>query len=123
MKSAAVIGASNDRTKFGNKAVRAFLQAGFQVFPVHPTEPAVEGLPAYPSVSAVPASLDIVSIYVRPSVLLGLLPEIAAKGCAELWLNPGTSSPAVLAEAYRLGLRPIECCGILAIGLSPRDFS
>jgi hypothetical protein len=51
--------------------------------------------------------------------LLKLLPDIAAKGCEELWLNPGTESPAVLAEAERLGLNVIQACSIVAAGVSP----
>ena len=49
----------------------------------------------------------------------GLLPEIAAKGCDELWLNPGAESPEVLAEAERLGLNVIQACSILGVGLCP----
>jgi predicted CoA-binding protein len=58
----------------------------------------------------------MVSVYVPPPVLVKLLPDIAAKGCDELWLNPGTESDAVLAEAERLGLNTIQACSIVAIG-------
>jgi predicted CoA-binding protein len=119
MKTVAVIGASNDRSRYGNMAVRAFRRAGYEVFPVNPTEPTIEGLKAYPAVSEVPAELDTVTIYVRPALLVKLLPQIAAKGCKDLWLNPGTSSSAVLTEVNRLGLNAIEGCSILAIGQSP----
>jgi hypothetical protein len=50
---------------------------------------------------------------------LTLLPDIAVKGCDELWLNPGTASPEVLAEAERLGLNVVQACSILDLGLSP----
>jgi predicted CoA-binding protein len=119
MKSVAVIGASNNRSKYGNKAVRAFQQQGYTVYPVNPHESTIEGLRAYPSIREVPERPDIVSVYVPPSVLLKLLPEIAAKGCDELWLNPGTESEEVLAEAARLNLNVIQACSILAVGLSP----
>ena len=119
MKTAAVIGASNDRARYGNMAVRAFRRAGYQVFPVNPTEPEVEGLKAYPSVKDIPEALDTITIYVRPAVLVKLLPEIAQKGCHDLWLNPGTVSDTVLAEVKRLGLNALQGCSILAIGQSP----
>lgn len=118
-KTVAIIGASSDRNKFGNKAVRAFQQQGYDVFPVNPNEPEIEGLGAYKSIADVPVRPEMVTVYVRPSVLLGLLPEIAAKGCDELWLNPGTESDEVLAEAERLGLNAIQACSILGIGISP----
>jgi uncharacterized protein len=122
MKRAAVIGASSDRSKYGNKAVRAFQKAGYEVIPVNPTEPEVEGLKAYPSITDVPGPLDTVTVYVRPAVLVKLLPDIATKACRELYLNPGTSSDTVRAECQRLHLNAIEACSILAIGQVPYDF-
>lgn len=118
-KTVAVIGASNDRTKYGNKAVRAFLQQGYAVYPVNPKEPQIEGLPAFKSIQEVPVRPQRISLYVPPPVVLKLLPQIAAKGCDELWLNPGTESAEVLAEAERLGLNIVQACSIIAVGVSP----
>ena len=119
MKTVAVVGASNDRSKFGNKAVRAFVQRGYEVFPSNPHESKIEGLAAFKSVKEVPGRPEMVTVYVPPQILLGILPEIANKGCDELWLNPGTDSDEVLAEAERLGLNSIRACSILGIGVSP----
>lgn len=119
MKTVAVIGASNDRRKFGNKAVRAFLRQGYTVWPVNPNETEVEGLEVYKGIRDVPGRPNMVTLYVPPPVVEKLLPEIAAKGCDEVWMNPGTESDAGLAEAERLGLNVIEGCSILAIGVSP----
>jgi uncharacterized protein len=119
MKTVAIIGASNDRSKFGNKAVRAFLQQGYEVFPVNPKEETIEGLLAFKGIGEVPGRPAMISVYLPPAVLLKLLPEIAAKGCDELWLNPGTESYAVLAEAERLGLNVIQACSIVGVGISP----
>jgi uncharacterized protein len=121
MKTVAIIGASTDRAKFGNKAVRAFLQRGYTVFPVNPKEPHVEGLPAFKSIADVPARPNLVSVYLPPPVLLKMLPDIAAKGCDELWLNPGTESAEVVALAGQLKLNVIQACSIVAIGLSPEE--
>jgi hypothetical protein len=119
MKSVAVLGASADRRKFGNKAVRAFGQQGWTVYPVNPKETEIEGRPCSARMSDVPVRPHRVSAYLPPTVLLKVLPEIAAKGCDELWLNPGTESDAVLIEAERLGLKVVQACSIVAIGLSP----
>jgi len=121
MKTVAIIGASTDRAKFGNKAVRAFVQRGYTVFPVNPKEPQVEGLPAFKSIADVPARPNLVSVYLPPTVLLKVLPDIAAKGCDELWLNPGTESVEVVALAEQLKLNVIQACSIVAIGLSPEE--
>ncbi|MEI6786445.1 MAG: CoA-binding protein [Verrucomicrobiota bacterium] len=119
MKTVAVIGASADPAKFGNKAVRAYQQQGYQVFPVNPKATELQGLPVFPSISAVPVRPNLVSVYLPPALLLKVLPEIATKGCDELWLNPGTKSPEVLAEAERLSLNVVQACSIVGLGLSP----
>jgi predicted CoA-binding protein len=119
MKSVAIVGASSDRSKYGNKAVRALLQQGYKVYPVNLTETEIEGLPAFRSIGDIPERPDTVSVYVRPQVVLELLPEIAAKGCDELWLNPGAESDEVIAEAERLGMNVIQACSIVGVGVSP----
>lgn len=121
MKTIAIIGASADRGKFGNKAVRAFAQQGWTVYPVNPKEARIEGLPAYKSITEVPVRPELISVYLPPPVLLKTLPDIAARGCDELWLNPGTESAEVLAEAERLGLNVVQACSIVGIGMSPDE--
>lgn len=115
----AVIGASTNKEKFGNKAVRAFLQQGYDVFPVHPTEQAIEGLRVFRSVLDIPGSLDKISLYVPPALGVKLVDEIAKKGCKELWLNPGADSAELYEKAKSLGLNPIVACSIVGVGVNP----
>ena len=119
MSTIAILGASKDRNKFGNKAVRAFQQRGYTVYPVNPKETEIEGLPAFKGIRDVPVRPTMVSVYLPPPVLLKVLTDVAARGCDEVWLNPGTESDEVIAEADRLGLNVIQACSILAVGISP----
>jgi hypothetical protein len=121
----AIVGASRDRSKYGNKSVRAHLQAGFQVYPVNSRGGEIEGLPVFARLADLPEKqLDRISIYVPPDVGLRLLPEIAAQDISvgELWFNPGSESDELLDEARRLGLDPIVACSIVDLGLSPLQF-
>ena len=119
----AVIGASPDRRKFGNKSVRAHRAAGFTVSPVTPTAIEVEGLPAYPTIADAPAGhIDRVTVYLPPAIGLKVLPEIAARFPGEVWFNPGADAPEVLTEARRLGLSVIAGCSIVDLGMSPAQF-
>jgi predicted CoA-binding protein len=112
----AIIGASRDRGKFGNKSVRAHRAHGYNVFPVNPSAAEIEGLRAYPSLRAVPVErLDRVSVYVPPEVGIALLGEIAAAAPRELWFNPGSESPALIERARELGLQPIVACSIVDV--------
>lgn len=115
----AVIGASTDRRKFGNRAVRAFLRQGYDVVPINPHETTIEGLATYRSVLDVPGPIDMATVYVPPETGLTLIGEIAQKGIREVWLNPGAESPALVAAAQALGLTPIEACSIVGIGETP----
>jgi predicted CoA-binding protein len=115
----AVIGASTDRRKYGNKAVRAFASQGYDVVPVNPHEPSIEGLTTYPSVLAVPGAIDMATMYVPPDVGLQVIEDIARKNIPEVWFNPGSASDALVARAQALGLNAIEACSIMGIGDSP----
>jgi predicted CoA-binding protein len=118
-KVVAVIGASSNRNKFGNRAVRAFRQQGYTVVPINPHEAEVEGLKAYASVLDVPGTIDMASFYVPPEIGEQVIGEMATKGIAEVWLNPGSESDALIARARALQIQPIVACSIVAIGQNP----
>lgn len=119
MKVVAVIGASNDRSKFGNRALRAFKRQGYTVVPVNPNETEVEGHKAYPSVLDVPGTLDMATVYVPAGPALEVMEQLATKGVGEVWLNPGADDHRVVSRARELGLNVIQACSIIAIGESP----
>ena len=121
-QTVAIVGASSNREKFGNKSLRAHVQQGFDVYPVNPKGGEIEGLKAYSSLADIPVDLDRISMYLPPSVGVAMIEEIAAKGCGEVWLNPGSESREFEDRAAELGLKVVRDCSIVAIGLSPGDF-
>ena len=121
-KIVAVIGASNDRHKFGNRAVRAYRLQGLTVIPINPHEKEVEGLKAYKSVLDVPGNIDMASFYVPPEVGEQVIDEVAKKGIAEVWLNPGAESDRLIHRAQALHIKPIIACSIVAMGQDPYAF-
>lgn len=121
-KSVAVLGASADRGKYSNKAVRAYLRQGWTVYPVNPKGGQIEGLTAYVSMKDIPAKVDRVTIYLSPQIGVKALPDIAAAKPSEFFVNPGAESEELVAEAKRLGLEPILACSIIEIGARPAEF-
>jgi predicted CoA-binding protein len=115
----AVIGASNAKDKFGNKAVRAYLRRGWTVYPVTPNEKEVEGLETYASITDIPGPVERATLYLPARVGIGVLDGIKAKGVKELYVNPGAESDELLAKAEALGINYIWACSIVEIGERP----
>jgi predicted CoA-binding protein len=118
-KTVAVIGASSDPRKFGNRAVRAFRRQGYTVIPINPNEAEVDGLKTYASVLDVPGHIDMATFYVPPAIGQKVIAEVAQKGIPEVWLNPGSESEELIRLARALRVEPILACSILGIGENP----
>ena len=121
-KTIIIVGASNDRSRFSNKAVRAYSELGWTVYPVHPKETRVEGLVCYPRIADVPGRASTLSLYVVPAVGIGLIDQAVGKGVVDVFVNPGTGSPDLVARIRELGMNPIEACSIIAVGKSPAQY-
>ncbi|MCP4202255.1 MAG: CoA-binding protein [bacterium] len=121
-RAIAIVGASANRSKFGNKAVRAYLAEGWTVYPVNRSGGDIEDLEAVPRLSDLKAQLDRISVYLPPPITLELLPEIAATGAREVWFNPGSADERVLRAAEDLGLPVHPACSIVDIGRHPSEF-
>ena len=112
----AVIGASSDRQKYGNKALRALRDQGYSVIPINPKEAEVEGETSYGSVLDVPVPIDMATFYVAPSVGLRVLEDVVKKGIPEVWFNPGADGPQVVERARSLGLNAVMTCSLRRVG-------
>jgi uncharacterized protein len=122
-QSVAVVGASRTRHKFGNKALRAYLDRGYRVFPINPHGGEIEGCKAYRSLADLPVeSVDLVSMYVHPEIGVELLDAIAKLKPRELWLNPGSESDEIIARAEELDLPIVQACSIISLGKSPSEY-
>ena len=103
----AVVGASNDRTKFGNRVLRAYQHKSWKVYPVNPREAKVEGLEAYPSLAALPEKPRGVSIITPPAITERIVAEAADAGARFVWMQPGAESPEAIRIARERGLEVI----------------
>lgn len=122
-QTVAVLGASSDRSKYGNKCVRAYLDEGWRVVPVNPSGGTIEGLPVEKRLADISGDLDRIAVYLPPPVTYDLLDEIAAAGGSKVYFNPGTADDRVLKRAAELAIPAVPACAIVAIGRSPSEFS
>ena len=103
----AVVGASTDREKYGNKVLRCYQQHGREVYPINPKAPEVEGLKAYPSLASLPVKVPAISVITPPATTEQVVREAAAAGVTHIWMQPGAESDAAIRTAESLGLSVI----------------
>ncbi|MGB0715816.1 MAG: CoA-binding protein [Phycisphaerae bacterium] len=121
-KVVVVIGASADRSKFSNKAIRSYVNQGWRVIPVNPKGGEIEGLPVSTSVADITDHVDRVTLYLPPALGLGIVGDVASVKPDEFYVNPGAESDELVEAARSHGLDPILACSIVEIGASPADY-
>lgn len=119
--SFAVVGASADRAKYGNKVLRCYQQHGLPVVGVHPKLTACEGVAVHPALTAVPGGPRAVSVVAPPAAAAGIVRDAIAAGCRQLWFQPGAEEPAAVAAARAAGLSVIEGGPCVLVALGFRD--
>jgi len=113
-----VVGASRDRSKFGNRVLRKYLEHRLTAYPVNPKEKSIEGLPALKSVADLPAETRSISVITPPEITEQIVREAIQKGIENIWMQPGAESPASVQEARDHGINVIAdgSCILVQLG-------
>ena len=117
----AVVGASNDRTKYGNKVLRAYVQTDRPVYPVNPKAGEVEGLEAFPDLRSLPEGVHGISVITPPQVTEKVVEQAIAKGIRNIWMQPGAESDVAVDAAASAGLNVIADGSCLLVVLGYRE--
>jgi predicted CoA-binding protein len=121
-KTFAVVGASRDRGKYGNKVLRVYQQHGSKVYPVNPHAEEVEGLECYPDLKSLPEKVDGVSIITPPEVTEKVIQQAADLGITNVWMQPGAESDQAIRLAEQAGMNVIAGgpCLLVVLGFRER---
>jgi predicted CoA-binding protein len=103
----AVVGASQDRSKFGNRVYRSLRDSGYTVYPVNPRGGELEGARVYPTLSDLPQPPDVIDLVVPPLVTEKVIQEAHQLGLSRVWMQPGAESEAAIAYCHDHGLHVI----------------
>ena len=104
----AVAGASQDRSKYGNKVFRAIVASGRTVYALNPTAVEVEGHPAFVSIAELPVVPESLSIVTPPHVTRQVIQQAIAAGVKNIWMQPGAEDPRGSKAARDAGLNVID---------------
>lgn len=119
--SFAVVGASADRAKYGNKVLRCYAQHGLPVVGVNPKLTAVENVPCHPSLASIPGPPRAVSIVAPPAAAPAIVADAKAAGVLHLWFQPGAEDAGAIATARSLGMNVVADGPCLLVALGFRD--
>jgi uncharacterized protein len=111
----AVVGASNDPSKYGNIIVKNLMAHGYQVLPVNPKEATIAGLPAYRSLADVPQPIDIVDVVTPPAVTHRVLEDASKAGIGLVWLQDGSFDQAVIEAAEASPFKTVHHACIMVV--------
>ncbi|WP_231848608.1 CoA-binding protein [Thermotoga caldifontis] len=95
VKKIAIVGASEDRRKYGNKIVRDLLSKGFEVYPINPRSEVVEGIKCYRDVEELPKDIDLIVFVVPPEIGIQVAEKAIRMGFKRLWFQPGAGSKQI----------------------------
>jgi predicted CoA-binding protein len=120
-KRFAVVGASKDRAKYGNKVLRAYLQNNRDAIPVNPGADEIEGLTTYRDLASVPGNVDGVSIITPPNVTEKVVDQALQRGIKQIWMQPGAENSAAIESAEKAGANVIAGGPCLLVALRYRE--
>ncbi len=116
-----VVGASANRSKYGNKVLRCYLQQGKKAIPVNPVEAEIEAVACVKSVEELPPEVKSISMITPPAVTEQLVPRAIAHGIENIWMQPGAESPAAVALCHAKGINIIADGSCLLVVLGYHD--
>ena len=110
-----VVGASPNPGRYSNQAVRLLAEKGFQVTPVHPDAPEIEGFQAVSGLERVVGPVDTLTLYVSPHRLGPLMDRIVALAPGRVIFNPGSESRTASARLESAGIRVQNACTLVLL--------
>ena len=109
VKTAAMVGASPDRTKFSYGVLRVLSETGYDMIPVNPLPGLAEirGIKVYPSLAAIDRPVDMVEVFRRPEDLMGVAHEAIEIRAKVLWGQIGVVDHNAATIAENAGLKVV----------------
>lgn len=111
----AVVGASENETKFGWKIYKKLKDKGYTVYPVNPNYEVIAGDKCYKNLSEIPETIEVIDMVVAPKHGIATIKEAALLGIKNIWLQPGTVNDEILAEISLNELNSVQACVLVAL--------
>ena len=116
-----VVGASSDRSKYGNRVLRCYQQHGLKAVPVNPKAVEIEGAACVASVANLPDEVTSISVITPPAITEQVVEQAAKKGIRNVWMQPGAESPRAVDFCRARGINVIADGSCILVVLGYRE--
>lgn len=110
-----VVGASPNPERYSNKAVRALLDHGHKVIPIHPAVKEVCGIPVVASLEEIDMEVDTVTLYVNAAQSSKLTDALLELHPGRVIFNPGAENTALRIALERENIECLEACTLVML--------
>ncbi len=104
----AIVGASNNKEKYGYKVLEDLHNADFKVIPINPKEKEILNLKVFSNLSSVKDKIDSVVFVTKPEVTLKVLEEVKELGIKDVWMQPGAESGEAIEYCSKNGINCVN---------------
>jgi predicted CoA-binding protein len=110
-----ILGASDNPSRYSNKALRLLQDFGHKPLPVHPQLREILGYKVYSSLTEVPGPVDTLTMYVNPGVSSDLKEDILKLKPKRVIFNPGSENAPLAEELKMAGVDVVENCTLVML--------
>ena len=114
----AIVGASNNPTKYGYKVLKNLRESGYTVIPINPKEDNIQGIKAYKTLKSYNSKINVVIFIVPPPVTEKVLEELNLLKIKKAWMQPGSESKKAISYCK---IHNIDCIHDTCIMLQKKN--
>ncbi|HNT36208.1 MAG TPA: CoA-binding protein [bacterium] len=111
----AILGASNKPDRYSYKAFKSLQANGHTPLPVHPVLAEIEGVPVHRSLSAVPVTIETITVYLSAANSDAIADEILNCGARRVIFNPGAENPPLETQLQARGIEVLKACTLVLL--------
>ena len=111
--SIAILGASNNKTRYSNILLNKLKNENCKIYLINPSCNKIDNIKVYDSLSSLPESVDIISVYLNPLHVSSIKNELLLSNASKIIFNPGSENSKIINELRENGLNVLEACTLV----------
>jgi len=115
MEHVAILGASNNPSRYSYKAQKKLVENGHAVYPISLKEEEVLGVKSYSSLQEIDHEIDTITVYINPTHFHKVVEDIIALKPRRAIFNPGSESPEEMEILEKTGISTEAACTLVLL--------